>query len=108
MFDCRACRGRALSGLYLASPRKSRLPIGGFRSRSGYISKSVQWSLGGRPLPLDASELAGVDYDFLGDGILLSIPGIFDGIAKWDSISLKLDVDDNALREEFVFNFEPC
>lgn len=52
--------------------------------------------------------LAGVDYVLVGAGIPLSIPGILDGLADWQAVSMKLDVDGNVNREEFAFRFDPA
>ncbi|MGK0239015.1 MAG: nitronate monooxygenase [Candidatus Pelagisphaera sp.] len=51
--------------------------------------------------------LAGVDFVLVGAGIPLSIPGILDGLAQWQAVSLKLDVECNSNGEPFVFNFDP-
>ena len=52
--------------------------------------------------------LAGVDYVLMGAGIPRSIPGILDGLARKESVSLKLDVDGAAREEEFLVTFSPA
>jgi len=52
--------------------------------------------------------LAGVDYVLMGAGIPRSIPGTLDGLARKESVSVKLDVDGAARGEEFLATFSPA
>ena len=51
--------------------------------------------------------LAGVDYVLMGAGIPRSIPGILDGLARNETVSLKLDVAGAGRDEEFFTTFSP-
>ena len=51
--------------------------------------------------------LAGVDYVLMGAGIPRSIPGILDGLARNETVSLKLDVAGAGREEEFLTTFSP-
>jgi nitronate monooxygenase len=52
--------------------------------------------------------LAGVDYVLMGAGIPRSIPGILDGLARKEPVSLKLDVAGAGPNEEFFTSFSPA
>lgn len=51
--------------------------------------------------------LAGVDYVLMGAGIPRSIPGVLDGLARGEPVSLKLDVTGAIAGEEFLSQFDP-
>ena len=51
--------------------------------------------------------LAGVDYVLMGAGIPRSIPGILDGLARNETVSLRLDVAGAEREEEFLTTFSP-
>lgn len=52
--------------------------------------------------------LADIDYVLVGAGIPLSIPGILDGLAKWKTVEMKLNVEDNSNHEAFICRFDPA
>ncbi len=43
----------------------------------------------------------------MGAGIPLAIPGILDGLAQWEEVELRINVDENTDRETFVHRFDP-
>jgi nitronate monooxygenase len=51
--------------------------------------------------------LAEVDFVLMGAGIPLAIPGILDGMAKWDVVELRLGAVDNPDRHSYVQTFDP-
>lgn len=51
--------------------------------------------------------LAGVDFVLMGAGIPLQIPGILDGLARWDDVQMRVSVDDNTEKHTFVQKFDP-
>lgn len=51
--------------------------------------------------------LAGVDFILMGAGIPLAIPGVLDGISKWEEVELKISVEDNPDRHDYVQKFDP-
>lgn len=51
--------------------------------------------------------LAGVNVVLMGAGIPTAIPGVLDGLADWQPVSLKLNVEDNPENAEFNMTFDP-
>lgn len=51
--------------------------------------------------------IAGVDLVLMGAGIPLSIPGILDGLSRWEPVELKLHVENNPDHVPFVHRFDP-
>jgi len=51
--------------------------------------------------------LANVDFVLMGGGIPLAIPGILDGLARFDTVELKLHVEDNSLHQNYSHHFDP-
>lgn len=51
--------------------------------------------------------IAGVDLVLMGAGIPLSIPGILDGLSRWEPVELKLHVENNPDHIPFVHRFDP-
>lgn len=51
--------------------------------------------------------LAGVDYVLMGAGIPRAIPGMLDGLARGESVALKIDVEGARPGEEFYSTFDP-
>ncbi len=51
--------------------------------------------------------LANVDFVLMGGGIPLAIPGILDGLSRWDTVELKLHVEDNSLHQNYSHHFDP-
>ena len=52
--------------------------------------------------------LAGVDYVLMGAGIPRSIPGVLDGLAKGESVELKIEVEGCRAGEAVFSRFEPA
>lgn len=53
------------------------------------------------------SMLAGVDAVLMGAGIPLAIPGILDGLASWETVSLRLQVENATSEEQHSLSFNP-
>ena len=51
--------------------------------------------------------LAGVDFVLMGAGIPLQIPGILDGLARWDEVQMRVSVEENTEKHTFVQKFDP-
>lgn len=51
--------------------------------------------------------LAGVDFVLMGAGIPLQIPGILDGLARWDEVQMRISVKENTEKHSFVQTFDP-
>jgi nitronate monooxygenase len=51
--------------------------------------------------------LARVDVVLMGAGIPLSIPGVLDGLANWEPVSLRLQVENDALGQGHTLSFDP-
>lgn len=51
--------------------------------------------------------LAGVDFILMGAGIPVSIPGIIDKLIQWETVDLRLSVEDNANCINFSLQFNP-
>ncbi len=51
--------------------------------------------------------LASVDFILMGAGIPVSIPGIIDKLSRWDTVELRLSVEDNANCINFLHKFNP-
>ncbi|MBK1792301.1 nitronate monooxygenase [Persicirhabdus sediminis] len=52
--------------------------------------------------------MAGVNYVLMGAGIPTGIPGILDGLAKWQPVKLKLNVEENPEQLDFYQDFDPA
>ncbi len=52
--------------------------------------------------------LAGVDAVLMGAGIPLAIPGILDGLSRWEPMALKLHVENNPEHIPFSHRFDPA
>ncbi len=51
--------------------------------------------------------LAGVDFVLMGAGIPLAIPGALDGLARWEPVEIKINVDENTEKLAFSHHFDP-
>ena len=51
--------------------------------------------------------LAGVDFVLMGAGIPLQIPGILDGLARWDEVQMRISVAENKEKHTFLQKFDP-
>ncbi len=51
--------------------------------------------------------LAGVGYVLMGAGIPVSIPGMLDGLARWEPVSMNLRVEGPEAREAYTLRFDP-
>ncbi|MCG8527843.1 MAG: nitronate monooxygenase, partial [Opitutales bacterium] len=51
--------------------------------------------------------LAGVNVVLMGAGIPTAIPGVLDGLADWQPVSLKLNVEDNPANTEYNLTLDP-
>ncbi len=51
--------------------------------------------------------LANVDFVLMGGGIPLAIPGILDGLSRWDTVELKLHVEENSRHQNYSHLFDP-
>jgi len=51
--------------------------------------------------------LAGVDFVLMGAGIPLQIPGILDGLARWDEVQMRVSVEENTEKHTFIQKFDP-
>lgn len=52
--------------------------------------------------------LAGVDYVLMGAGIPMEIPGVLDGLARYEPVRLRVPVDDSDPSDECFTAFNPC
>ncbi len=52
--------------------------------------------------------LAGVDFVLMGAGIPLAIPGALDGLARWEPVEIKINVDENTENHAFSHRFDPA
>ncbi len=51
--------------------------------------------------------LAGVDFILMGAGIPLSIPGVLDGLSRWETVEIKIHVEENNENRSFSHRFDP-
>ncbi len=51
--------------------------------------------------------LAGVDVVLIGAGIPRYVPGVLDGLARWEPVEMRIDVDGAQAGEEWVSRFDP-
>lgn len=51
--------------------------------------------------------LANVDFILMGAGIPISIPGALDALSRWQSVELKLHVEDNTQHHNYSYRFDP-
>ena len=52
--------------------------------------------------------LAGVDYVLMGAGIPSAIPGVLDGLARWEAVELKLQVEGGGPKDNCSCRFDPA
>ena len=51
--------------------------------------------------------LAGVDFVLMGAGIPLQIPGILDGLARWDEVQMRVSDEENTEKHTFLQKYDP-
>ncbi|MBN1226768.1 MAG: nitronate monooxygenase [Deltaproteobacteria bacterium] len=51
--------------------------------------------------------LANVDFVLMGAGIPVSIPGVLDRLSRWDTVELKLHVENNTHHHNYSYSFDP-